>query len=86
VAVIKSVFSGFELSQEVVSILRSAKHAAKQCTAEELVQVADKAADFDRLLQAEPTVEVLNDSVALAGCFFQALAVQDLYPAAQVFD
>jgi len=42
--------------------------------------------DADGLFQAESAVEELNHSVALAGRFFKAFAVQYLHQAAHVFN
>ena len=41
---------------------------------------------MERLFQAESPVEVLDDSVALTGGFFQALAIYDPHRTAQVFN
>jgi len=42
--------------------------------------------EADRLFQAEPTVEVLDDSIALTGGFFEGFAVQYFHRAAHVFN
>src|ERR1700693_1536284 len=54
--------------------------------AEKVVSSIPNGGREEGLLEAQPAVKVLNDSVALAGGLFESLAVHYLHGAAQVFN